>query len=325
MASKRSHVIAVDIGGTKFIAAVVEDGGRILSRVYCPTLAHEGPRKVIDRLILSIRSAAHKSGIDIGDMQGIGVAAAGIIDLNKGLIIESPNLPHWRNIKLIDILYKKFGGPIYLVNDASAAALGEFHLGAGHGVSNMVYLTVSTGIGGGIIINGDLYEGSDGCAGEFGHMIVDTDGPECKCGSRGCLEALASGTAIARMARGRLENTDGSLLSEMNQGSADNITSVMVASAARRGDLLSNEVVKLAGRYLGIGLANIVNIFNPDMIVIGGGVSKMGELILKPARKTMKEHAFKLPARRVSVVKSRLGENAGVIGASIYVTKRVGC
>jgi glucokinase len=111
----------------------------------------------------------------------------------------------------------------------------------------------------------------------------------------------------------------------MNQGSEDNITSVMVASAARRGDLLSNEVVKLAGRYLGIGLANIVNIFNPDMIVIGGGVSKMGELILKPARKTMKEHAFKLPARRVSVVKSRLGENAGVIGASIYVTKRVGC
>ena len=321
--SKHSPIMAVDIGGTKFIAAVIEDNERILSRVYCPTLAHEGPGRVINRLILSIRNAAHKSGIDISDVKGIGVAAAGCIDIGKGSIVESPNLPLWHNIQLADILHKEFDVTVYLMNDASAAAMGEFYLGAGRGVRNMVYLTVSTGIGGGIIINGDLYEGSDGCAGELGHMVIDVDGPECKCGRRGCLETLASGTAIARMAKEMLEHTEGSLLWGVDHNPMDNMTSVMVASAAKQGDPLSNEVVRLAGKYLGIGLADIVNIFNPDKIVIGGGVSKMGELILKPARKAMKDYAFKLPVRRVSVVKSRLGANAGVIGASLYVTKRM--
>jgi glucokinase len=253
------------------------------------------------------------------DIAGIGIAAAGILDIDRGIVTTSPNLPHWHNVPLRDIFADRLGVVTYLINDANAAALGEHRFGAGIGFDNIIYLTVSTGIGGGIIIDGELYSGADGCAGELGHMTIEADGPQCHCGNFGCLEAMASGWAVAKEAMMRINRGERSSIIELVNGRLENITAETVAIAARRGDQLAADIVAEAAKYLGIGLANLVNIFNPELIVIGGGLSKMGDMLLKPARKVLKERAFRLPSRTVHIVRARLGSNAGIIGAAAYV------
>jgi glucokinase len=253
------------------------------------------------------------------DIAGIGIAAAGIIDTNEGIVTTSPNLPGWRNVPLRDIIAERLGLTTYLINDASAAALGEHRFGAGKGVDNLIYLTVSTGIGGGIIIDGGLYLGADGCAGEIGHMIIETHGPQCNCGKFGCLEALASGSAMTRESVRRLNQGEKSSIIRLVDGRLESITAETVSLAAKKGDPLACDIVARAANYLGIGLANLINIFNPELIVIGGGVSKMGNILLAPTRKTVREIAFKLPARTVRIVRARLGSNAGIKGAAVYV------
>jgi glucokinase len=317
-------VVAVDLGGTKYIAAVIGPGGKVLSRVYCPTLSHEGPAKIIERLVTSVNQAVKKAGLKLRDTGGVGVAVAGIIDIKRGLITEAPNLPRWRNILLRDLLKDEFKIPVFVLNDASAAALGEHRLGAGRGLDNLIYMTVSTGIGGGMIINGELYNGTDGSAAEVGHMIIQVDGPLCHCGQYGCLEAMASGTAIARMAEERLRSGWMSMLSRMVKKGKPNITAEDVAAAAVKGDALASQVIDDAAAYLGVGMANLVNLFNPQMIVVGGGVSAMGERLLRPARKSLKLHAFKLPAGTVRVVRSALGADSGLMGAAIYARQQAG-
>ena len=312
-------VLAVDIGGTKIIAAVVSPGGKIVSRNYCLTMADKGTKAVSDRMLSAVDKAIAQAKLKTSELIGIGVAAAGILDTNRGIVTTSPNLPNWRNVPLRDVLADKLGVVTYIINDASAAALGEHRFGAGMGFNSIIYLTVSTGIGGGIIIDGELYVGADGCAGEVGHMTVEADGPRCHCGNFGCLEALASGWAVAKAAIKRLNNGEKSSIVELVDGRLENITAEAVAMAARRGDRLAADIVAEAAKYLGIGLANLVNIFNPELIVIGGGLSKMGDMLLKPARKVLKERAFQLPADTVRVVRACLGSDAGIIGAAVYV------
>jgi glucokinase len=324
MRRKIRPVVALDIGGTKFIAAVVGGEGQIVSRAYRQTLAHEGPKRVIARLCSAIGEVIDASGIRRSSFGGIGIAAAGLVDTARGLVTESPNLPSWNNVPLKDRLSSEFGMNSYIINDASAAALGEHAMGAGVGLSNLVFITVSTGIGGGIIIQGKLYEGTNGCAGEIGHMLIQTDGPVCSCGRRGCLEALASGTAIARMARERLAGGEKSILPAVaGRGKAD-LTAEMVWLAAKKGDSLACDIIDVAADYLGIGLGNLVNIFNPEMVVVGGGVSQMGEMILTPARRSMKRHAFRLPSRTVRVVRAKLRVDAGLLGAAVYARSEEG-
>ena len=315
----QKSALTVDLGGTKIIAAVVLPGGKIISRNYCLTMADKGPEAVSDRILSAVDRAIAQAKLKTSELIGIGVAAAGILDTNRGIVTSSPNLPHWHNVQLRDILADKLGVVTYLINDASAAALGEHRFGAGMGFDNIVYLTVSTGIGGGIIIGGELYSGTDGCAGEVGHMTIEADGPQCHCGNFGCLEALASGWAVAKAAITCIDNGKKSSIIELVDGRLENITAETVAMAARRGDRLAADIVSEAAKYLGIGLANLVNIFNPELIVIGGGLSKMGDMLLKPARKVLKERAFRLPADTVRVVRARLGGNAGIVGAAAYV------
>jgi glucokinase len=312
-------VLAVDLGGTKIIAAVVLPDSKIMSRNYCLTMADEGPEIVIDRILLAVNKATAQAKIKVSEMVGIVIAAAGILDTKRGIITTSPNLPHWHNVPLRDVFADRLGIVTYVMNDANAAALGEHRFGAGRGFDNIVYLTVSTGIGGGIIIDGELYSGADGCAGEVGHMTVEADGPRCHCGNFGCLEALASGWAVAKAAIERINNGGKSYIVELVDGKIDSITAETVAAAARRGDQIAVDLVAEAAKYLGIGLANLVNIFNPELIVIGGGLSKMGDMLLKPARRVLKERAFQLPAQTVHIVRARLGSNAGIIGAAAYV------
>jgi glucokinase len=317
--SNQQPVLAVDLGGTKIIAAVVAPDGKVVSRHYCLTLAEKGRKTVIDRLLYALSESVAKANLTNSELAGLGVAAAGIIDTERGIVTTSPNLPGWRNVPLKDIVAEMSGLATYLINDASAAALGEQRFGAGMGFDNIIYLTVSTGIGGGIIIGSELYSGADGCAGEVGHMTVEADGPQCHCGNFGCLEALASGWAVAKAAITRINNGEKSSIVELVDGRLENITAETVAVAARRGDQLAADIVAEAAKYLCIGLANLVNIFNPELIVIGGGLSKMGDMLLKPARKVLEERAFQLPAQTVRIVRARLGSNAGIIGAAAYV------
>lgn len=319
LASRRRSVLAIDLGGTKIIAAAVLSTGEIISRKYSLTLADEGPRPVINRLSSAVAETMAQARLKTSDIAGIGIAAAGIIDTKEGIVTTSPNLSGWRDVPLRDIIAERLGLTTYLINDASAAALGEHRFGAGRGVDNLIYLTVSTGIGGGIIIDGELYLGADGCAGEIGHMIIETHGPQCNCGKFGCLEALASGSAMTRESVRRLNQGEKSSIIELVDGRLEGITAETVSLAARKGDSLACDIVARAATYLGIGLANLVNIFNPELIVIGGGVSKMGNMLLAPARKAIREIAFKLPARTARIVRARLGSNAGIIGAAVYV------
>ncbi|MBM3154240.1 MAG: ROK family protein [Chloroflexi bacterium] len=312
-------VLAVDLGGTKIVAAVVTPTGKILPRSSCLTLADKGPAAVIDRLISVAGSAVDRAKLKTADLDGVAIAAAGILDTARGVVTTSPNLPGWRNVHLRDIVAERLNVATCLVNDASVAALGEHRFGVGKGLANLIYLTVSTGIGGGIIVDGKLYEGTDGCAGELGHMVIDAQGPKCNCGNYGCLEVLASGTAMAKEAVSRIRNGGASLMVQLVGGVLDDITAETVATAAREGDLLACQVVNQCAAYLGVGLANLVNIFNPQLIIIGGGVSRMGGMLLRPARKVVKEKAFRLPARTVQIVKSRLGYDAGILGAAAYV------
>ena len=311
-------VLAIDLGGTKIIAALISNKGQVLAREYHLTLADEGPRSVIKRILSAIDHLLGLRNIDPSQLDSISIAAAGAINPEKGLVTSSPNLPGWNNVPLRDTIRRKYKVNTFLINDANAAALGEHHFGAGKGVNNLVLLALGTGIGGGIIINGKLYSGSHGSAGEIGHMTIDINGPRCNCGNIGCLEVLASGTAVAKEAVRRIRQGERSSLTEIVEGKIENITAEKVSIAAQGGDSLASEVISSAAFYLGVGMVNLVNIFNPEMIIVGGGMAKMGDLLLNPAKQIVRERAFQSSAQAVRIVPAQLGDDAGVLGAAVF-------
>lgn len=315
-------VLAVDLGGTKIIAAIVSNQGQILAKEYCLTLANEGPQSVINRIFSAIDHLLSAKSINLSQLNSISLAAPGAIDLDSGLVTLSPNLPDWHDIPLRDIVKEKYRVSTFLLNDASAATLGEHRFGAGKGIKNLIYLTVSTGIGGGIIIDGELYSGACGDAGEIGHMTIDVNGPKCSCGNIGCLEILASGTAVAREAIRRISQGEKSSLAELVSGNIEGITAEEVDIAARDGDSLAMEVISQAATYLGVGMVNLVNIFNPEMIIVGGGMAKMGDRLLNPARQVVMDRVFPLLAQAVCIVPAQLGEDAGVLGAAVFARQQ---
>ena len=315
-------VLAIDLGGTKIIAALISNKGQVTAREYHLTLADEGPQSVIKRILSAIDHLLDLSNIEPSRLDSISIAAAGAINSEKGLVTSSPNLPGWDNVPLRDTVSRKYKVNTLLINDANAAALGEHHFGAGKGINNLILLTLGTGIGGGIIIDGKLYSGSQGSAGEIGHMTIDVNGPRCNCGNTGCLEVLASGTAVAKEAVRRIRQGEGSSLTGIVEGKIENITAETVSIAAQGGDSLASEVITQAATHLGTGLVNLVNIFNPEMIIVGGGMAKMGDLLLNPARRVVQERAFRLPARAVRIVPARLGDHAGVLGAAIFARQQ---
>jgi glucokinase len=322
--SSSSPVLAVDIGGTKILMAVFTPAGKMLAKEVCPTLVDEGLAAVIERLCRSIGDFLKKNSLEPSRLAGIGIACAGGIDTGRGVVVTpSPNMPDWVDVPLADIFRKRFSVPALVINDASAAALGEHLYGVGKGVKDLVLFTLGTGIGGGIVADGKLYLGAVGGAGEFGHMTVDVNGPRCGCGNTGCLEMLASGRAIERDAIGRLRQGAKSSLSEMVNEKIEEITAAQVGEAARRGDSLACEVISRAAYYLGVGLVNAVNIFNPAMVVIGGGMAELGDLLIEPGRRMVVERAFSVSSRAVRIVPARLGNEAGVYGAAAFVLERV--
>ncbi len=313
---KSGPVLAVDLGGTKIIAALVSSRGEIEFREYLPTMAEEGVEAVIRRIFAAVDRVLSITGVKSAQLAGIGLAAAGVLDLHRGVISASPNLPGWHDIPLREMAREKLGRSTFLINDASAAAWGEHCYGIGRGVDNLIFITLGTGIGGGIIIDGRLYHGVHGSAGEIGHMTIDINGHRCSCGNIGCLEVLTSGKAVAKEAMARISQGAKSSLTEL---APEGITAQTVSLAAQRGDPLALEIISRAGNYLGVGMVNLVNLFNPELIVVGGGMAKMGELLLNPARQVVKERAFELPVRAVRIVPSQIGNDAGVLGVAALV------
>ena len=295
------------MGGTNVRSALVNERGEVLLRARQPTRAGSGVAVVFGQLSTAIEEAI--AGVGKASIEGIALASAGIIDMGRGMVTTSPNIPEFQDLPVREMVEERFGLPTLLLNDASAAALGEHTFGAGRGFHHLLYLTISTGIGGGIIADDRLYLGAQGAAGEVGHQVIEAKGPRCHCGSRGCLEALASGWAIAREARRRLKKR---------------MTAEMVHEAARGGDPLARDIIECAGEYLGIGLANLVNLFNPELLILGGGVARMGELIMGPAERAMRQRAFALPAGAVRMVPPALGDDPGLLGAAAWFFRQGG-
>jgi len=316
-------ILGVDLGGTKILAAVVNSQGKMLSRDHSITPAQKGHKVVIQSILESIHRALGRADVAISDLIVIGVGAPGLLNPETGILFTSPNLPGWRDVPLRDIIQEKLGKKTFLINDANAAALGEFYFGAARGARNFIYITLSTGIGGGIVIDGKIYSGAIGAAGEVGHMTVDDDGPICNCGNRGCWETLASGTALTREARHQIEEGVRTSILEYADGDVEKVTAQVIHSAARQGDSLAKELIGRTGYYVGVGLANLVNIFNPELIVIGGGLSNIGDMLFEPAFKVAGERAYKEAFQAVRFASAELGRNSGVLGAAAFALQEM--
>jgi glucokinase len=314
-------VLGIDLGGTKILSAVVDAQGRMLSRDHNVTPAAEGREAVINSILESATCAVRQAGIDIPDLNSVGVGAPGLVNAEAGILLTSPNLPGWRDVPLREILEEELNKRTFLINDANAAALAELHFGAGRGARHFIYITISTGIGGGIVIDGELYSGSTGLAGELGHMTLEARGPLCSCGNYGCWETLASGTALAKEAVRRIEEGVPTTLLEHAGGDRNKVTAEVIEKAAEAGDALAKELIARTSEYLGIGLANLINIFNPERIVIGGGLSRMGDKLLLPAFETAEKRAFQHAYRAVRFARAELGRNSGVIGAASFALR----
>ena len=257
------------------------------------------------------------------DLSAIGLGAPGLSNPETGILFTSPNLPGWKDVPLRDIIEKEMGKKVFLINDANAAALGEMYFGAGRSARNFIYITISTGIGGGIIIDGKIYTGSSGTAGEPGHMVIQDEGPVCNCGNRGCWESLASGTALARDTRQRLKEGSTTTILDYADGDIEKVTAEVVHKAAQSGDSLARELIANTGYYVGVGLANLINIFNPEIIVIGGGLSNIGDMLLEPAFKEARKRAFTQAYQAVRFTRAELGRNSGVLGAAAFALQEM--
>lgn len=304
----KKYVVGVDLGGTKIYTALVDLDGNMVKEITVKTEAHKGDKAVLEKLISTIDTVLE--GIDINEIKAIGVGSPGPLDIKKGLIVYTPNLP-FKNFNIVEPIKEKYNVPTYLDNDANAATLGEFMFGAGKGSTNMVYVTVSTGIGGGAIINGRLFRGSTANALEIGHTTVMKGGPRCGCGNIGCAEAVASGTAI--MKRGREAVTSKVETSLKNY---DEVTAREVFVEAEKGDKVSKDILNDALSYLGITIANIANTFDPDKIVIGGGVSQAGDIVFEKIDYEMDRRCLKTIYDNCKIEKAVLGGKAGVLGAA---------
>ena len=316
---KSRYIVGVDVGGTNIaVAALNESGSRTHALRIEPTRPDQGPEAVVDRLVRMIDTVIAETIAETGAKRsafiGVGVGAPGPLDRERGVVLVAPNLG-WQNLALRDIIAERVGLKATLDNDANCATLGEWWLGAARGGRNVVGITIGTGIGGGLIFDGKLYHGSSDIAGEIGHMTIDSTGRWCKCGNYGCLEQYASGTAIARRAREALIADSDSLMHRMVEGDLERLTAALVYEASKLGDMLALEVVQETARFLGAGVANMINIFNPDVVVVAGGVTQAGDTLFEPLVREVRRRAFKAAVDAVRIVPGTLPGTAGVVGA----------
>lgn len=349
-------VVGVDLGGTQIRVAVLS-GTKLLSRIGLLTGRDSVPESIIPRIYNAIQQAVEEANTSLDQIAGIGIGVPGPVHSPTGVVFEMPNLQKWKNVQLRNILENDFHikTPIFIDNDANVAALGEYMFGAGQGSDFMVYLTLSTGIGGSVIIDGQIMRGTSGAAMEIGHMTIHGFGERCNCGNIGCLESIASGTAIARSANRVINLDQGTALLDFARalwasnatdlaGSATLISDSIehkqeeddaaqklqlvdariVALAAEAGVPVARAIIKRAADALGIGLVNIIHVFNPERIILGGGLMQMGHLLMNPALKIVHERAMTVPRNDASIVEAQLDANVGLIGAGALVFHELG-
>lgn len=305
----KNYVIGIDLGGTKISGALADLDGKVMAQYTIPTNAHEGEEKVLNRIFEVINKILSDGDKDADEIKAIGIGSPGPLDAKKGVIITTPNLP-FKNFNLTEPIKEKFGVPAYIDNDANVAAIGEYIFGAGKGTENMVFVTVSTGIGGGAVLNGKIYRGNTSNALEIGHMTLEKNGPRCNCGNYGCAEALASGTAIGKRAKEAVLQERFTTLKNY-----EDVSSYEVFKEAKNGDEVALEIVNTSLEYLGICVANLVTTFDPEVVIIGGGVSKTGEVLFGKVREVVNQRCFSSMADSCKIVPAALGTDAGVIGA----------
>ncbi|MFI7675744.1 ROK family protein [Actinophytocola sp. NPDC049390] len=307
-------VLALDIGGTKLAAGLVDATGRVRSFLVAPT--PDGPGPALDVLFALGRKAVADAGADWPEVAAVGIGCGGPLDADRGVLLSPPHLPGWVDVPVTALAAAAFGRPVALDNDGTAAAEAEHRFGAGVGTSQMVYLTLSTGVGGGAVLDGQVYRGATGNGAELGHVVVDWRGRACRgCGGRGCLEAYVSGTSIAERARELLD--DRSSLSAL-----DSLTAAEVAAHASAGDALASRVWRETIDALGTGLTSIVNMLEPELVVLGGGVTRSGDALIVPARDAVRAAAMTPGGRSVRVERAALGDRVGVVGAAAVAMRR---
>jgi glucokinase len=323
--NQKRWIVGVDLGGTNIVVGLLPvEGGEVLGLRMLPTDSQRGPKFVVDRIVGMVEDAIADVLRDHGgtrdELAGVGIGSPGPLDRKAGMVINTPNLG-WRNFPLRDLIANAVRLPATLDNDANCATYGEWWLGAGRGVDTLVGLTLGTGIGGGIVLDGQIYHGCSDVAGEIGHMTIDSTGRRCKCGNYGCLEAYASGPAIALRAMEGIEAGVETILTEMVGGKLEDITAATVYEGVVAGDDYANEVMKDTAKFLGAGIANIINILNPQMVVIAGGVTRAGEHLFVPLRAEVRRRAFRSAEERCSIVSGVLPGTAGVVGAAAVFKK----
>lgn len=330
-------VIGLDLGGTQIRTAVLR-GAKLLSRVGLLTGENPSPERVIPRMYESVNQALEKAHVTFEEIAGIGIGAPGPLNNRTGVVFSPPNLPGWVNVPLRDLFVEKFDVPVFVENDANAAALGEYMFGAGNGSKEVVYITISTGIGGGVISEGRIVEGISGTAIELGHMSIDWRGSRCNCGNIGCWESISSGTAIARRAHeiialGKGEELLNFALTHEEHGPGTDtpsdvkrskqgpvyVNALMVAQAAQAGVTAAKEIIATAAEGIGVGLVNVIHVFNPERIVLGGGVVQIGAALLEPAKRIVQDRAMLVPREATEIVLAKLGSDVGLVGAGALI------
>lgn len=318
--------VGCDLGGTNIKAGLVDvDTGTVLTSSSIPTKARQGPEAVLGRMAKLITDLINESQMNTKKIGGLGISAPGVIDLETNTTLFLPNLyTEWRNVPVGERMKSLLGLDVFMLNDVRAITYGEWAFGAGKGVDSIACFAIGTGVGGGLLVNNQLVLGFGGTAGELGHQTVDPDGPLCGCGNYGCIEVFASGPAIAAEAGRGIRQGWSTKILDLIDNDLNKLSAKVVAEAARMGDPLALEVWNRAGTYLGIGIANILTCVGVKRVVIGGGVSKAGELLLDPIWRVVKERVFLMPVEKVEILPAKLGNDAGTVGMAAWSARQQG-
>ena len=311
--------IGIDLGGTNLKLSLFDDELHSLCELRVPTEAQYGSDHVLRRMADAIRLLLHKTSAVAADVRCIGIGVPGLLDSERGVSLFSPNFPKWQDVPIVEFLSERLCLPVVIDNDVRMNLYGEWHRGAGYGKNNLVLLTLGTGLGAGIVMDGRVLYGATASAGEVGHMnIVPHGGRECRCGSSGCLGRYVSALGLLRTVREKLVDGLKSVLTEWVGADLEKITAKMVSDAYDAGDTLCIQALQETGEMLGLGLVNLINLFNPETIIIGGGMAAAGERLLSSARRVVDARALQISRRRCEITTAALGDGAGMLGAAIY-------
>jgi glucokinase len=310
------YLLGIDLGGTNVDVGIVDCAGKVITRHGMPLGRPQTRKEVLDGIYLATEDTLKRAGMKKEMIRAIGIVTPGTLDISRGVVVGAANLPEWDDVPLRDLIRKRFEVPTFLENDANAAAWGEYWAGVGKDTRSMVMLTLGTGIGGGIILNGKLWHGHNDSAGELGHITVDYRGRQCACGNLGCLEAYASADSTVRRFIEAVRSGKETNLKRLVEEKPDAVTCKAIYEEALKGDVLCRETLRETGFYLGVGIVSILHSLNPEMVVLTGGLTGAGPLIMDPLKKVVEERAIPRSREDVKIVFARLGTDAGVIGAA---------